>query len=32
VRRALQVAANGPWPDAREAYRDVQDTGDHQWR
>jgi acetoin:2,6-dichlorophenolindophenol oxidoreductase subunit alpha len=32
VRRALQAAANGPWPDAREAYRDVQDTGGGQWR
>jgi TPP-dependent pyruvate/acetoin dehydrogenase alpha subunit len=32
VRRALQVAANGPWPDPRDAYRDVQDTGSGQWR
>jgi acetoin:2,6-dichlorophenolindophenol oxidoreductase subunit alpha len=32
VRRALQAAASGPWPDAREAYRDVQDTGGGQWR
>jgi hypothetical protein len=29
--RAL-AAANAPWPDAREAYRDVQDTGGGQWR
>jgi pyruvate dehydrogenase E1 component alpha subunit len=32
VGRALQAAANAPWPDAREAYRDVQDTGGGQWR
>jgi TPP-dependent pyruvate/acetoin dehydrogenase alpha subunit len=32
VRRALDAAANAPWPDAREAYRDVQDTGGGQWR
>lgn len=32
VRRALEAAAKGSWPDAREAYRDVQDTGADQWR
>ena len=32
VRRALDAAAKGPWPDTREAYRDVQDTGGDQWR
>jgi len=32
VRRALDAAASAPWPDAREAYRDVQDTGGDQWR
>jgi acetoin:2,6-dichlorophenolindophenol oxidoreductase subunit alpha len=32
VARALDAAANGPWPDTREAYRDVQDRGVGQWR
>ena len=32
VRRALDAAASAPWPDLREAYRDVQDTGGDQWR
>jgi acetoin:2,6-dichlorophenolindophenol oxidoreductase subunit alpha len=32
VARALDAAANGPWPDTREAYRDVQDSGFGQWR
>ena len=32
VRRALDAAASAPWPDPREAYRDVQDTGGEQWR
>ena len=32
VRRALDAAASAPWPDPRDAYRDVQDTGDDQWR
>ena len=32
VRRALQAAASAPWPDARDAYNDVQDTGGGQWR
>ena len=32
VRRALDAAASAPWPDPREAYRDVQDTGGDQWR
>ena len=32
VRRALDAAALAPWPDPRDAYRDVQDTGDDRWR
>ena len=32
VRRALDAAASAPWPDPRDAYRDVQDTGSEQWR
>ena len=32
VRRALDAAAKAPWPDPREAYGDVQDTGYGQWR
>jgi len=32
VRRALDAAAAAPWPEPREAYRDVQDTGSGQWR
>jgi pyruvate dehydrogenase E1 component alpha subunit len=32
VRRALDAAAAAPWPDPREAYGDVQDTGHGQWR
>ena len=32
VRRAVQAASAAPWPDARDAYRDVQDTGGDRWR
>jgi len=32
VKRALKAAAAAPWPDARSAYTDVQDTGGGQWR
>jgi acetoin:2,6-dichlorophenolindophenol oxidoreductase subunit alpha len=32
VRRAVQAAASAPWPDAREAYGDIQDTGSGRWR
>jgi pyruvate dehydrogenase E1 component alpha subunit len=32
VRRALAAAAAAPWPEPRDAYRDVQDTGSGQWR
>ena len=32
VRRAVRAAASAPWPDAREAYGDIQDTGSGQWR
>ena len=32
VKRALKAAAAAPWPDARDAYTDVQDTGGDQWR
>ena len=32
VRRALAAAAPAPWPDAADAYRDVQNTGSGRWR
>jgi acetoin:2,6-dichlorophenolindophenol oxidoreductase subunit alpha len=32
VRRAVQAASSAPWPEARDAYTDVQDTGGGQWR
>jgi acetoin:2,6-dichlorophenolindophenol oxidoreductase subunit alpha len=32
VRRAVEAASAAPWPGAREAYQDVQDTGSGQWR
>jgi pyruvate dehydrogenase E1 component alpha subunit len=32
VKRALKAAASAPWPPARDAYTDVQDTGGGQWR
>lgn len=32
VRRAVDVAASAPWPQKREAYLDIQDTGNAQWR
>jgi pyruvate dehydrogenase E1 component alpha subunit len=32
VRRAVQAAASAPWPEARDAYTDVQDTGGGRWR
>lgn len=32
VKRALKAAAAAPWPQARNAYTDVQDTGGGQWR
>ncbi|HEU4924008.1 MAG TPA: thiamine pyrophosphate-dependent dehydrogenase E1 component subunit alpha [Burkholderiales bacterium] len=32
VRRALAAAARAPWPDAADAYRDIQTTGSGQWR
>ena len=32
VRRAVDAAASAPWPDAREAYEDVQDAGRDRWR
>jgi TPP-dependent pyruvate/acetoin dehydrogenase alpha subunit len=32
VRRALAAAAAAPWPEAADAYRDVQNTGSGQWR
>jgi len=32
VRRALDAAAFAPWPEVREAYADVQDTGSSRWR
>ncbi|MGQ0653041.1 MAG: thiamine pyrophosphate-dependent dehydrogenase E1 component subunit alpha [Betaproteobacteria bacterium] len=31
VQHALEAAAGAPWPQAHEAYRDIQDTG-AQWR
>ena len=32
VRHAVDVAASAPWPETREAYLDIQDTGNAQWR
>jgi acetoin:2,6-dichlorophenolindophenol oxidoreductase subunit alpha len=32
VRRAVQAASSAPWPNAKDAYTDVQDTGDGEWR
>ena len=32
VRKALNAASSAPWPQARAAYSDVQDTGGDQWR
>jgi pyruvate dehydrogenase E1 component alpha subunit len=32
VRRAVAAASAAPWPQARDAYRDVQDTGGGEWR
>ena len=32
VKRALKAAASAPWPHARDAYTDIQDTGGEQWR
>ena len=32
VERAVDHASSAPWPEAREAYTDVQDTGGSQWR
>jgi len=29
--RALAVAASAPWPDAKRAYTDIQDTGSGRW-
>ncbi len=31
VRRAVDAASSAPWPDKRDAYRDIQDTGS-EWR
>jgi acetoin:2,6-dichlorophenolindophenol oxidoreductase subunit alpha len=32
VQRALEAAAAAPWPQAQDAYGDVQDTGAGRWR
>jgi len=32
VQRALEVAAAAPWPNPRDAYSEVQDTGAGRWR
>jgi pyruvate dehydrogenase E1 component alpha subunit len=32
VRHAVQAAAEAPWPEPGDAYRDVQDTGGERWR
>jgi len=32
VRKALEVAAAAPWPEAASAYTDIQDAGSGQWR
>ena len=31
VRRAVDAAASAPWPEKRDAYLDIQDTGNAQW-
>jgi pyruvate dehydrogenase E1 component alpha subunit len=32
VRRAVAAASSAPWPEPRDAYGDIQDTGSGQWR
>ena len=32
VRRAVAAATAAPWPEAADAYSDIQDTGSGQWR
>ena len=32
VRRAVAAASSAPWPEARDAYSDIQDTGSGAWR
>jgi pyruvate dehydrogenase E1 component alpha subunit len=32
VRRAVEAASAAPWPEAADAYRDIQDAGSGQWR
>ena len=32
VKQAVSAASAAPWPKARDAYTDVQDTGGSQWR
>jgi pyruvate dehydrogenase E1 component alpha subunit len=32
VRRAVDAAASAAWPEQRDAYLDIQDTGGAQWR
>lgn len=32
VQRALDAAASAPWPDPRDAYNDIHDTGAGRWR
>jgi len=32
VAAALRIAHEAPWPEAKAAYTDVQDTGAGRWR
>ena len=32
VRRAVAAASSAPWPEPRDAYSDIQDTGSGAWR
>ena len=32
VRRAVAAASSAPWPEPRDAYGDIQDTGSGEWR
>ena len=32
VRRAVAAASAAPWPEPRDAYSDIQDTGSGEWR
>ena len=32
VRRAVAAASSAPWPEPRDAYSDIQDTGSGTWQ